>query len=123
MRHITSSRFSISSRKFDASFLSERFPWRVVEDVPAGQVDFNVIVFDLGIGQHDRVDDHLVAGKIELLKHESELGSLYGDCDYALWVRYQFPAKDGAINIGHSLSAAFSLLRVELIFHLSPHDT
>jgi hypothetical protein len=100
MHNLVRSVFSISSRQFDAVFLTEHFPWRVIEaSSPVGKVDYYVTSFDLGIGEHDRVDYHLIAAKTEMLKHESELESLCGDCNYALWIKYRFPAKEGAINI------------------------
>ena len=89
----------------------------------SGTVDFHVAVFDLGIGQHDRADQHLVAAKAALLSHEPKLDSLRGDCKFALWISYRFPNRDGAINVSPSVSAAFGMLGVELIFHLAPNDT
>ena|SRR5579862_1453806 len=124
MSHVVKSRFSISSPRFDAGFLTEMFPWRVVETDAADQTHPHITVFDLGVGEHHRVDSHLVAAKAALLKHESDLDSICGDdCGFVLWISYRFPTKDGAININPSASAAFGLLRVELVFHLTPHDT
>jgi hypothetical protein len=80
-------------------------------------------VFDLGIGEHDRVDHHLAAAKAALLLQEPRLDSLRADCKFALWVSYRFPKTDAAINVSPSVSAAFGLLGVELICHLNPHDT
>jgi hypothetical protein len=122
--HTVTSRFSVSSHRLTPAILQEQFHWPVVEIAHAsGTVDFHVVVFDLGIGQHDRVDQHLVAAKAALLSLESKLDSLRGDCQFALWISYRFPSRDGAINVGSSVSAAFGLLGVELIFHLTPHDT
>ena len=124
MSHTVKSRFSVSSHRLDSSILAEVCPWRIVERAPAsGAVDFHVVVFDLGIGQHDRVDRHLVAAKAALLSHESKLDSLREDCKFALWISYRFPGKEGTINVSPSLSAAFGMLGVELIFHLDPPDT
>ena len=120
VHHTVTSRFSISSSRLDAVALGEIFSWRVAEVAPAGEVDYHVTVFDLGLGEHDRVDHHLVAAKAALLQQEPKLDSLRGDCKYALWVSYRFPAKDGAINVSPAVSAAFGLLGVELICHLTP---
>lgn len=123
MSHVVSSSFSISSAKFDAEFLKDRFPWPVVESSaypPSGKADFYVTVFDLGVGEHKRTDKHLVAAKAAMLQQESEFAALSDDCKYALWVTYRFSSKDGAININPSVSSALGLLNVELIFHLQP---
>jgi hypothetical protein len=118
------SRFSVSSHRLDFGVLQELLPWRVVETAPASDtVEFAVAVFDLGIGQHDRVDEHLVVAKAALLSHAAKLDSLRGDSNFGLWVSYGFPSRDGAINISSAVSATFGLLGVELIFHLRPHDT
>ena len=122
MHHIVTSRFSISSRQYDPSFLTGIFPWRVIESATADKVVFHVAAFDLGIGQHDRVDSHLVAAKAALLVHESQLNSLCEDCKYALWVSCRLPATEAAFNISHSVSAAMGLLKVELVFQLPPHN-
>ena len=83
MSHTVTSRFSVSSHRLDSEILEEVGPWRVVESAPAsGSVDCHVVVFDLGIGQHDRVDHHLVAAKAALLSHESKLDSLREDCKF-----------------------------------------
>lgn len=121
MSHTVTSRFSVSSHRLAPAILQDVCPWSVVETAPASvAVDFHVVVFDLGVGQHERVDQHLVAAKAALLPLESKLDSLRGDCQFALWVSYRFPSGDGAINVGSSVSAAFGLLGVELIFHLTP---
>ncbi len=101
--------------------MAQRLPWRITEaSVPDAKADYYITTFDLGIGQHDRVDHHLAAAKRELLTYETDLDSLCEDCTYALWVYYDFPASEGAFNISRSISAAFGFLRVELIFHLNP---
>jgi hypothetical protein len=121
MKSTVTSRFSISSTRFDSKYLKEIFPWSVLESSTLAsrkKVGFHVTVFDLGIGKHVRIDQHLTVAKTALLKHESELNSLFGECKFALWITYWFPPKDGAINVSDSISAALGLLRVELIFHL-----
>ncbi len=123
MHHSVTSRFSVTSAKLDSEFLRERFPWRVTETTsPNANLDFHITTFDLGLGEHDRVDNHIAAAKHALLAHETHLDSLSGDCAYALWISYIFPPKEGAFNIYPSISAAFSLLRIELIFHLEPRE-
>jgi hypothetical protein len=79
VNHIVTSRFSVSSHRLDFGVLQELLPWRVVETAPASDtVEFAVAVFDLGIGQHDRVDEHLVVAKAALLSHAAKLDSLRG---------------------------------------------
>src|SRR5438477_167303 len=123
MHHSVTSRFSVISAKLASDYLAQRLPWRVTEaTAPNDKMEFHVTAFDLGIGEHSRVDDHLAAAKHALLAHETELDSLSGDCKYALWVAYGFPATEGAFNIYPSTSAALTLLQVELIFHLKPRE-
>jgi hypothetical protein len=121
MHSAVTSHFTIASSRLDAAYLAMRFPWRVIEAVaPHGQLDYHITEFDLGIGEHDRVDRHLVAAKAVLLAHEPALDSLHHDCNYTLWIGYLFPAKNAAFDISSSLSAAFGLLRVDLMIQLAP---
>ena len=123
MNRTVKSRFSIASSKLDAEFLKEEFSWPVVESsthAPDGENGYHVTVFDIGIGEHERVDQHLVAAKAALFGQEQKLNVLCGECRYALWVAYSFPSEDGAINVSHSVSAALALLQIELIFQLKP---
>jgi hypothetical protein len=121
MGHIVTSRLSILSSKLDAAFLGEQFPWRVIEaTAPNDKLEFFCTLFDLGVGQHDRVDNHLAAVKRAMLAHELNFDVFSGDCKYVLWISYQFPMEEGAFNVYPSVSAAFALLRVELVFRLKP---
>ncbi len=113
------SEFTIASNTLDSAYLSHHFSWPVTEAVtPNDKVNYNITTFDLGVGQHTRVADHLHAAKQALLKKETELIALSCDCHYALWVKYRFPKGEGGFNLSESLLAAFGFLRVEIIFDL-----
>ena len=115
-----SSRFSIASKKLDSHYLSHHFAWPVTEEVkPNENIDQYIVVYDLQAGQHSRVDFHLEAVKQTLLQKETELSRLMDDCRYTLWIRYRFPSREGAFNLSPYLLSFFSLLRVEIIFHLN----
>ena len=119
MNQGVTSRFTIASMRLDAAYLATKFPWHVVDTVvPHGELGYHITTFDLGIGEHDRVDPHLMAAKAALLSQESTLDSLHRDCGYTLWIRCRFAAEDGDLSISSSLSAAFGLLRVDLMFQL-----
>ena len=114
-----SSRFSISSKTLDSVFLKHRFSWPVVETADPEKIDGYITIYDLEAGKHSRVDHHLEAVKLVLLKNETELGKLRDDCQYTLWVRYRFPSREGAFNLSPYLLSFFSFLRIEIIFHLN----
>ena len=123
MPHSVTSRFSIFSPRLGADNLTQRFPWPVVEASSPDEkrIPGYFTVFDLGAGQHDRVDNHLAAVRHILLAHERDLDPLCeGDCKYALWVYYEFPATEGAFNIHPLIHAVFAMFRVEVVFHLKP---
>jgi hypothetical protein len=110
----------IASPRLSAELLAHHLPWKTLETlspVPNG-FDHYATCFDLGVGEHDRVDRHLEAVKDALLAQQRELDALLGECKYALWVYYDFPIDDGAFNLFPSILAAFAFLRVEVIFHL-----
>jgi hypothetical protein len=75
--------------------------------------------YDLGVGAHDRVDDHLRAVKLALFAQEPRLEQLQSDCAYTLWVHYRFAPGDGAINLRPAILTAFGHLRVEIILLLN----
>ncbi len=121
MPHVVKSRFSICSSRIGAEYLIQEFPWPVVEAVsPNAKIDANILTFDLGVGQHERVDEHLAAVKRVLLAHEKELDTFSKDCSYALWLLYAFPAAEGALNLRPNILAAFGMLNIEIIFNLKP---
>lgn len=120
MSHTVRSSFSVSSKTLDAKQLSRYLPWEVVEAVnPHDKIDFFLSVFDLGVGQHDRVDRHLEKATEELLKKAVDLEKLMQDCQYTLWVQYRFTENEGAINVPYLLSSRLAHLQVELVFHLN----
>ena len=120
MPHSVKSGFSISSPRLGAEYLSHRFAWPVIEATsPDNKIPAYITVFDIGAGQHERVDHHLEALGHILLSHERELQLLCDeDCKYALWIYYEFPAAEGAINIPSSTHVIFAMFRIEVIFHL-----
>lgn len=121
MPHSVRSRFSIFSERLSCDDLTQCLPWKVLEAArPSDMLSGFVTTFDLGIGEHERVDHHLTAAKHTLLAYERELELLLDECRYGLWVFYDFPASEGAFNIQPSLHSAFGFLRVEIIFHLKP---
>lgn len=108
------SRFSILSERHGVPQLSRHFEWQIEESVePAVGQPCYITTFDLEIGAHERVDLHLTAVKDKLLAVQSTLESFQGDCKYVLWIRFTC----GDFNLSPSLLGAFSLMRVELIFH------
>ena len=121
MLHTVKSQLAVFSPQLDAECLRELFPWRVLNARAATeQFPQHITVFDLGVGEHERVDAHLTAVRHELLAHASDLDPFAGDCHFALWVYYDFPAAEGAFNIHPPIHAAFAMFRVEVIFHLKP---
>ena len=121
MPNTVRSQFSISSPQLDADCFRDVFPWRVLDAKSATeQFPQHITVFDLGIGKHERVDAHLSAVRHELLARANDLDPFTGDCHFALWVYYDFPAAEGAFNLHPSIHAAFAMFRVEVIFHLKP---
>ena len=83
----------------------------------------HIATFDLGEGQHARVDSLLSATLQSLLRNEKELQELAEQCSYTLWVRYQFEPGEAAFNLSESLMANFALLHVELVFQLGVRET
>jgi hypothetical protein len=106
------------SKRFTADYLCQHFSWHVLE--PATPPDEHSLVhitaFDLGVGEHERVGDHLEAVKHVLLAHEKELEALMGDCKYALLVYYEFSG-DGTFSVPPSVHATLAMFHVEVIFH------
>ena len=122
MKHSVTSRFSIMSPlNIDQDWLSEKFPWPVIEARPPDEkIAHHITVFDLQAGEHDRVDYHLAEVNRRLMEMEDELSTLSEECAFALWINYAFPSDSGAINLPVSIQSAFSFLRTEIILHLKP---
>jgi hypothetical protein len=123
MQDSVRSEFTISSPKLGVEEIASMFPWRITEaTAPNEKLKFPdyITAFDLGLGEHERVDHHLVAVKHELLAHEKQLHLIGEECGYALWIYYKFCGSEGAFNIHPSLHAAFALLQVEVVFHIRP---
>lgn len=95
------------------------FPWEIVDRQPPGeQVSAHITIFDLGLGNDERVDHHLHRVTSRLLGHLTDLEALRGECAFVIWIRYRFPATEGAANLSPALLSRLSLLQVELVFHL-----
>jgi len=106
--------------RLDADDLSHYFQWPITEDVkPNEKIDQNIVIYDLQTGRHSRVDFHLEAVKQALWIKETELCRLMDECRYTLWMRYRFPSREGGFNLSPYLLSFFSMLRVEIIFHLN----
>lgn len=119
MPHRVSSRFSIASTSISAEWLSYKIAWPITERHEANEtMPQNVSVFDLGIGDYQKVDHHLTAVKRALLGEEKVLSELAGECTYALWIDYRFPKDGGVISLPTSLQRFFTFMNVELVFHL-----
>jgi len=112
------SSFSIASVRLGADYLTKNFPWRGTETMPHEKLDYHVTMFDLGIGEHERVDDHVRAAKAELLVHEAELDVLHHDCSWAIWLHRPFIEREATIDVSPSMSGALALMRVALMIRL-----
>ena len=107
------------SSRLNAEMLTSHLPWKVLETqtVARDGADQYLTTFDLGIGKHERVEQHLEALKDAILAQQRELGYLLGDCEYTLIVYYEFPM-EGAINLSSSIQAAFAFLRIQVQFYV-----
>ena len=115
------SQFVVFSPRLNSEMLTLHLPWKVLETLSPTfkESDHFVTVFDLGTGEHERVDRHLEAAKDAVLAQHRELYALVGDdCHYTLMVYYEFPTGDVSFNLVSPIQAAFAFLRIQVVFHL-----
>lgn len=126
MNHQVTSRFSITSKRFRSELLSTYFPWKVIErdkfvgqTKPKEKTDIHVTAYDLGLGADDRLRVQLEKATDELMKYLQKLEDLQSECEYTLWVKYNFPSGEGSGEIPATLSSRLAHLRVNLMIEMT----